>query len=96
MRPYQRFSLVEIFKSFENVPKLYFSLQQKISTFKPEDDIINIETGRNDNKKTLIIIKVVEHHFLTPIRKNLRRYLRNYSPADLVFQARLGQYFSMT
>ena len=54
MRPYQRFSLVVIFKSFENVPKLYFSLQQKIATFKPEDDIINIETGRNDNKKTLI------------------------------------------
>ena len=55
MRPYQRFSLVVIFKSFENVPKLYFSLQQKIATFKPEDDIINIETGRNDNKKTVII-----------------------------------------
>ena len=34
-----------IFKSFENVPKLHFSLQQKIATFKPEDDIINIETG---------------------------------------------------
>ena len=58
MRPYQRFSLVEIFKSFENVPKLHFSLQQKIATFKPEDDIINIETGRNDNKKTLIINKM--------------------------------------
>ena len=58
MRPYQRFSLVEIFKSFENVPKLYFSLHHKISTFKPEDDIINIETGRNDNKKTLIINKM--------------------------------------
>ena len=58
MRPYQRFSLVVIFKSFENVPKLYFSLHHKISTFKPEDDIINIETGRNDNKKTLIINKM--------------------------------------
>ena len=25
-------------------------------SFKPEDDVINIETGRNDNKKTLITL----------------------------------------
>ena len=37
---------------------MHFSLQHKISTFKPDDDIINIETGRNDNKKTLIINKM--------------------------------------
>ena len=33
---------------------MHVSLQHKISTFKPDDDIINIETGRNHNKKTLI------------------------------------------
>ena len=34
---------------------MHFSLQQKIAIFKTEEDIINIETGRSDNKKTLII-----------------------------------------
>ena len=38
--------------------KKHILCNKKIATFKPEDDIINIETGRNDNKKTLIINKM--------------------------------------
>ena len=48
--------MFSIFKGFENVPMHCIFLYNKIiSTFKTEGDIIDIETGRNDNKMTLII-----------------------------------------
>ena len=42
LRSYQRFSLDGIFKSFENVPKLHLSLQEKISLIEKDFDFFVI------------------------------------------------------